>query len=687
MKKLFLAICFNLLMFSIQPTLARVTPVSGYASVPQPQTAQNVGDVQVTEMPYDEFATMLKDNFEQAQVADANNINHMTDAVPSAEEEAREEEAQKGFFQKVYENALKRVSTPQENKRADVATPMQQAVPVAKQREDWQENNISTIQALLPSDTTPVAVPAVEHIPYLMNSIEVLPSGLVKFEETVVVVADGTKLRHGLTKILPIAVYNGKGEMHRLNYSVIGVAVNDMPVDYHLTRNGDNVLLVPNDDYQLLPGIYTYKFEYVVDNLLWPNDKSYIFYWNVGGNGWNLVVDRLGVSLNLPQQGALLDAKAFLGVPPYIEDNPIEERPNGLTAKAYIAKRPLFIGEGMHLIAAIDSGALLPASGWQKFVRKLYDKGDIIVLLFGAGVILLSFVVSWRFILKDKGLEKISVNKTAAMVRELLFNRFDMKSVCGYLLEWYKKNIIDIQQSDSTILLIKRTDNMRSLQPFEQKALHKLFPHHETVFNVSEQNKLPFKRMIAVLEKGAHKQLWRFKARLESGYFLLSLAMLLLTEYAMASFKVDASRVFEVLVLTTLMDIGAVSVWLYQGRRWLKYILRLLSVDVLLLGVILFSAVIEPISAFLLSALIIGIMKVLQLYVRRQGLIRHYITDLQQQREHLLKQRDNIILGKSFLNYQALIWAFNLEDDFVPAGEPEFYKIAIVKQIIQRYKA
>jgi hypothetical protein len=665
---------------------ARVTPVSGYAAVPQPQAPQNIGEIQVTEMPYDEFAQMLKDNFSQAQVADASNINHTTDVVLSAAETAQEEDAQKGFFQKVYENALKRVSTPTKHNRADVTKPMQQILPVAKQQENWQENNIPTIQVLLPSDTKPVAVPAVEHIPYLMNSIEVLPSGLVKFEETVVVVADGIKLRQGLTKILPPAIYNGKGEMHRLSYSIIGVTVNDMPVDYHLARNENNVLLIPDDDYQLLPGIYTYKFEYVVDNLLWQNDKAYILYWNVGGNGWNLVVDRLGASLNLPRQGALLDAKAFLGIPPYVDDNPIEERPNGLTAKAYIAKRPLFIGEGMHLVAAIDAEALLPVSSGQKLIRKLYDKGDTILLLLGAGVILLSFGVSWWFIVKDKGLEKVSVNKTAALVRKLLFNRFDMKSVCGYLLEWYKKNIIDIQQSDSTILLIKRTDNVRSLQPFEQKALHKLFSEHETVFNVSEQNKLPIKRLATTLEQGTDKQLWHFKARLESGYFLLSLAMLLLTEYAIASFKVDTSRVFEVLALTTLMNFGAVSLWFYQGRRWLKYILRLVSVDVLVLGLILFAAVIEPISAVLLSVLIICIMKILQLYVRRQGLIRHYITDLQQQREHLLKQRDNIVLGKSFLNYQALIWAFNLEDDFIPVGEPEFYKIPIVKQIIQRYK-
>ena len=68
----------------------------------------------------------------------------------------------------------------------------------------------------------------------------------------------------------------------------------------------------------------------------------------------------------------------------------------------------------------------------------------------------------------------------------------------------YKKNIIDIQQAGSTILLIKRTDNLQNLPKIEQEALDQLFPGHETIFNVNSNTKLMFNRFIKKLMKSGY---------------------------------------------------------------------------------------------------------------------------------------------------------------------------------------
>ena len=65
----------------------------------------------------------------------------------------------------------------------------------------------------------------------------------------------------------------------------------------------------------------------------------------------------------------------------------------------------------------------------------------------------------------------------------------------------YRKNIIDIQQADDTILLVKRTDNLKTLTNKEQKAISFLFTQNEPVLNVNKNNRLKIIRAARVIEK------------------------------------------------------------------------------------------------------------------------------------------------------------------------------------------
>jgi hypothetical protein len=130
---------------------------------------------------------------------------------------------------------------------------------------------------------------------------------------------------------------------------------------------------------------------------------------------------------------------------------------------------PMFIGTGMHLIADIDKKAFSAITMWQKFIRSFYNYGDIYISFIGLCVIAISFMISWLYISKDKSRVNLLLNKTSAMIRYILTDGVDAKSVCGFLLDLYKKNIIDIQQAGETILLVKCSDNLKSLLPYEKK--------------------------------------------------------------------------------------------------------------------------------------------------------------------------------------------------------------------------
>lgn len=684
MRKLFFAICFNLLFFSLSS--ARVTPVSGYDGILRPQDNTVQEEVEVREVEIEDFKHFLQERFANSPKADSSSINKNIGYLPSLTRQQMEAEKNKSIFQKMYEGAINRISQTPSPLRDDVATTEDQVPDISLQETNWSDTEVPLITAYLPPNNTAVSIPALEHIPYLMNSIEVLPSGLVKFEETIVVVANGNKLRKGLTKILPQYIYNSKGQSHHLDYSIIGVRVNDMPIDYHLTSNGRNVLLVPQEDYRLDPGIYTYKFEYVVDNLLWNYGDFYQLYWDVGGNGWNLVVDRLGASLSLPSENGLIAQEVLLGSIHSLNSNAVSIFPNGNFATAFVAKRPLFIGEGMHIVANISAQTLISPTIWQRIIRLFYDYGDIFLAFIGFVVISLSLAVSWRYIYQNKVHLKIPLPKTAMIMRYILMNRFDLKSVCGFLLELYKKNIIDIQQSGETILLIKRTDNLKGLPLFEVKALNYIFPAHETVFNVTAKNLLPLKRFALSLEQGVRKQMLKFRLKLNLGYLLFSMAMLIATEAFIASFKINSLYSFTVMFCASIACLIAISLWQFGKHRWLKLLVRLMVLDIILVSFVIFSAVISPLAGLLIILAIVIIVISLGVYSKRLGLIKHYIQDIAKFKEYIQNHHDSIILGRDFLNYQAAIWIFDIEEEFKLSNDKEYNKLPIMTNILNLWK-
>lgn len=686
MRKLFFAICFNLLLCGV--CLARITPISEYDGITQQKPQKTVSVIR--EVSYQKFKEFFKNSLKKATLADPNNINRQVSYIPSQLQIEKEEEKQKSFFDKIYEQAIARVSNQEQSAHArqDIAPfTKPSTADVASQQSDWSNNNIPTIQVFLPPKNTPFSVPAKEHIPYLMNMIEVLPSGLVKFEETIVVVANGQKLKGGLTKILPLKVFNPDGKEKKLDYSIINVTLNDTPVDYRLkSDNNNNALLIPSEDFELPSGVYTYKFEYLVDNLLWEYDNYYQLYWDIGGNGWNLVVDRLGAGLHIPKINGLLAHQVLLGSPLNLQSNSVNIMENGPTATAYIASRPLFVGEGMHLIANIDKQALLPVSLWQRIVRLFYDYGDICISILGFLVIALSFVVSWGFITSDKSAVKLALAKTAITIRFLCYNTFDARSVCGYLLELYKKNIIDIEQSGETILLIKRTDNLKSLSRYEQKALKRLFGPHDTTYSITKPNILPLKRFASVLEKGFKRQMQYFRLKLNLGYFIFSASMLFVAEFFISFLSLNPLFKLAVLGLTSVICLFAMLLWTVDCRRWLKITLRLLSIDIILGCLVAFSAVINPFAAIFIMLSVAAIVVALEVYSKRYGLIKFYVRDMAKQKDYLLEHRDTILLGKDFLNNQSAIWAFEIENEFAPYCHAKYNKLSTMTEIMRILK-
>ncbi len=689
MKKLFLAICFSLL--AAGPLQAKVEEVLDIANVPQPQ--QNVPQSQETvhEITAEELSDYLAERIEKAVIQDADKLS--TGAIyvePSHETTALQEEQKKSTFQKIYDQAMERLNG---NSDGEIRPDMQRfsfekAGSREEQQKIWNQPDFPVINVLLPPDDRRIVVPAAEHIPYLQTDIEILPDGLVKFNETIVVVANREKLAKGLTKVLPGYVYSRDGKRQKLDYTLLKVTVNGQEIPYRLRAQGQQILLVPESDYRLEPGVYTYNFQYVNDQLLWNYGNFREFYWDVTGSSWNLVIGMAGAKIILPPGVTPLGQQVFTGYPGQLNSDNALIMQTAPSSWGYLARTPLFIGEGLHLILSLPEEAIMPPTLGKRLVTQFDRHGDLIISLLALAAIWSGFILSWRYIRANKGQLKISLRKNAVLLRYLAFERFDRVSLAAFLLELYRKNIIDIQQSDDTILLIKRTDNLHSLSPAERKAVEALFSGSDAVLNVNKSNLLKIRRAADILEKELYHKLQVYMLKLNSGYLFFSLGMLVIADLFIALLQVNTLMVWATATsCLALMAAGIISFNLRCSKLWAKILSKAGGTVVTLAAIIAMAAVISPLAAVLQLAALIVINHYTTAYANRNGLLREQITEAENLRRHLLQHKENILLGREIAAQQPNIVALNLCDEFItetPSGE--YNKLTAVQSMLQKIK-
>ena len=673
MKKLFLAICFSLLSFSSH---AKVTEILDQDQIPQPEIPQT-SSVKVHTITNEELTDFLSHRLKSTFMQPRDEVNTKASDVQLSEVHAEaQRNAQKGIFEKIYDAAMKRLDTQQPApQRADLALP-QFYGSSETQTEQWN-SNIPTLSTPLPPAGKLTLVPAMEHIPYLMTNIEILPDGIIKFTDTIVVVANGKKLRNGLTKILPRDIVSRNSESHPIDYTLIDVSVNEQSIPYKFVESGKSIFLIPQEDYVLEPGVYTYKFEYLADNLLWNYGDFQEFYWDVTGSFWNLVIARAGATLSLPTDKKPLGQEVLIGHPQNLDTQKVVVINPSPNTWGYASQRPLFIGEGLHLVVSLPED-VVAAPSWDKRLLRFFDKNaDTYICLITFFVIIASFLISWKYIRANKGQLKISLKKTPSMLRYLAFNRYDLKSFAGFLLDLYRKNIIDIQQSDDTLLLIKRTDNFKSLNKYEQKALNCLFTQDEPVFNVNRNSALKVKRAAKQIEKDLHRSLFNFLAKLNSGYLFFSLGMLFLGELFVGLFSVNSVQTFSVLAVSTLFSIGGILLcFLRAQKRWLQILLRIVGGFVFLFAIVLMAAVVSLWSVVFICLSLFTIKYYTTAYAQRNGLLKSHIADIAQIKANLMRHRDNILLGREIATQQPIILALDMEGEFMSEAVNEFNKLS-----------
>ena len=112
---------------------------------------------------------------------------------------------------------------------------------------------------------------------------------MIDVQEDVVVIANGKRLKNGLTKSMPKFSTSRSGVKKKIELTLLSVSLNGKEIDYKLQEIGNNVFFVPKEKYELESGIYTYHFHYLLDRKLWYYDTFTEFYVDLASPYDNLV--------------------------------------------------------------------------------------------------------------------------------------------------------------------------------------------------------------------------------------------------------------------------------------------------------------------------------------------------------------------------------------------------------------
>ena len=613
---------------------------------------------------------------------DKNSGSYGGAATSVVKDELPDEYKEKTFYEQIYEDAIKRATAKPDNVS-------QQLDPKMLQPELWEDKNASqplnSISVALPPYDEKVLVPPYEHIPYLFTRIEVLPSGSLKIDETITVISNAQKLRYPLSKALPTHMIDRNGKPHKIEVNINEVTVNGYPIEYKIIEKGGNIIITPNDNIPLDAGVYTYVFSYIVGGQVAYYDKFDELNWDVSGGHWNLIISRIGASIILPHGSETITQRALVGYPFHYSHERVlmtREAPNVI---GFSSKVPLFIAENMPITVVLPKGVVQKPDWGKKIDFWLLEYGTTIIPLLGFLTIVISYILSWRYIKKHNKKLPISFVRTPQMLRLLISGNFDSRAFGAFILDMFRKNIIDIQKNDKHIMFVKRTDNMKSLTKKERLALQVIFAK-ESVLTINSSNIVKLKQAMNLVRESTISAFNTFTLKLSALYLIFGCGMLLFTELFTAYTMLDSGKKFSIMLGITISLLFYLVLFNIKWKKiWTNILIKLFSVVMTLFNFVLFAGVASFWGALLVLASCIAIIFFNNLYRKRNGLVKSNIAEAIQLQKYLIENNESIALGRDFINHQANIFAAEAENNYSQNdSNKEVYRLDIIKAIISK---
>ncbi len=637
----------------------------------------------------EEVRAFFKERFENAVVSTADEIGDlgMASAINiqhSAEYIAQMQESKKSVFEKIYDKMMGRIDEPQKAEFSP-ETIFYELAKIEERQNSIPRPDIAVVKVRLPNNKV-VLAPAQEHIPYFLASYHILPTGSIEVVEDIVVVANGQKLKNGFVKLMPKKTKSRAGVEKKIEIELLDVSINGKSMPHRLVETGKNIMIVPQEKYFLQPGIYTYRYRYLLDRKLWYYDDFTEFYTDVTGSYLNLVITSANAIVSVPDGRTFNSQVVMTGYKNQLSNNRAVVASLDQNALGFASLTPLQAGEGMHILVSLDKNIFLKPSLSQRLIWLIGDYGDILFTLLGLLCIFISYFLSFKEIKRRKAGQKMRFKQTSAFKRFMLTKRYDTRSFVSALLELVSYNVIDMVREKDTYLLIKKTDRLKNIPSALKGIVKMLFKNDESSIEISAKNALKFDRAQKKHESRIKFYYTYLKWRFNVMYLLFGIAMLALTMAAVSYIAI--SPIETILILFVSVMTQAFYFWVFNHEyrnKKIRYVIKTISVIFAFLTVLFLSVYIHFMASVLLAACVYVIMFYAKLFVNHGGLIKTTVIELEKLKQYLQENALRIASSFEFDKEQADIFSFELEELY-PLNEQnqKTYRLDIAKAIQER---
>lgn len=515
------------------------------------------------------------------------------------------------------------------------------------------------------SDSREILAPAEEHIAYMLTSINIEPTGLLRLSEEFVFVSNNEGFPAGFFRILPKYAYSLNNKRRKLDLTLDSVTVNGETYPYKITEIGDYLHIEPETPLDLPSGVYTYRFNYLIDRAVWFYDDFDELYWDVTGRTIKNVIGSANAVAILPVGKTFMEQNAFVSTKEGVNPDRVTITTLTENSLGFADTEALGVGNDIHLFIRLEKGIIVPPDFAKKYMWYIHDYGASLFALLALIAIFVSYRISATQIRRNKDKTRVDLKKTPALFRLINTAKFDHIAFGAEILNLCAKNILELHNNNNCTVLIKKTDNLKKLTKAEQQIIRRLFPNEETSLPAAPESRLKLERAYKYLKKQTTGRFNLYKLQLNSLYLMFSLSMLVCGIIGAAAVAVNPVHTFWIITICTILMFICLIIFSHPFRRkYINYAVKTLMAAELL-GIAGWMAIYTSNVYAVLIALSAGlIISYYRLFSRRTGLLRNKIKETEDYKSYLQK---NIELTKSSRDFNAkipYIFAFGLESKY-----------------------
>lgn len=515
------------------------------------------------------------------------------------------------------------------------------------------------------SDNREIMAPAEEHFAYLLSTLKIEPTGLIKVTEEFVFVSNNINFPEGFFRILPKYTYSRNNSKRRIDLTLNSVTVNDEEVPYKVTEIGNYLYIEPKKPLDLPTGVYTYRFNYYIDRAIWFYDSFAELYWGLTARTLPNVVGSANAVAILPASDEFLAQNAIVSTRTGIYPERVTITNLEKNVLAFADTEALGTGDDVHIFLTLEKGTLLAPDLLTRYLWFIQDHGAVLFALLALLAILLSYRISLKQIRQNKDKTNAVIKKTPSLFRLINAGVYDKRSLLSEILNLINKNIISLEKVNGDTALIKKTDNLSKLSKTEQKLIKKLFPTTETVLSASAASTLKLQRAYKFLSHKIYQDYTLYLLKLNRYYLAFSFAMLLCGIFAAAAIAVNPTHTFWVIFVCTLLMLPYFYLLEHTFKPKALNIGLKIFAALSVLGIAGWMSIYTSNTYAAIILITLGsIFYYYRLFSRRNGLLRNKVKETEEYKSYLQKNTELASAARDFGSKIPYIYAFELENKF-----------------------